>query len=141
VIWLGEDVASVEDQDAAIMLRYLVVLLSVGLIAVGVAALLAPGFAATLYGVDAITLSARVFVRAAGARDVIIGAILIGLLARRSDAGSVGIAVLGATLVPIFDTVNVLQTSGVQLALILHAGSILPMMVLAIALLRLRDNT
>ena len=122
------------------MLRYLVVLVSVSFIAVGVAALLAPGFAATLYGVDAITLSARVFVRAAGARDVAIGAILIGLLARRSDTGSVGIAVLGATLVPIFDAVSVLQTSGVQLALILHAGSILPMMVLAIALLGLRDN-
>ena len=122
------------------MLRYLVVLVSVGLIAVGVAALLAPGFAATLYGVDAITLSARVFVRAAGARDVAIGAILIGLLARRSDTGSLGIAVLGATLVPIFDAVSVLQASGVQLALILHAGSILPMMVLAIALLGVRDN-
>ena len=122
------------------MLRYLVVLVSVGFIAVGVAALLAPGFAATLYGVDAITLSARVFVRAAGARDVAIGAILIGLLVRRSDPGSVGIAVLGATLVPIFDTVSVLQASGMQLALILHAGSIFPMMVLAIALLGLRDN-
>ena len=122
------------------MLRYLVVLVSVGLIVVGVTALLAPGFAATLYGVDAITLSARVFVRAAGARDVAIGAILIGLLVRRSDPGSVGIAVLGATLVPIFDTLSVLQASGVQLALILHAGSILPMMVLAIALLGRRDN-
>ena len=120
------------------MLRYLVVLLSVGFIAVGVAALLAPGLAATMYGVDAITLSARVFVRAAGARDVAIGAILIGLLARRSDNRSVGIAVLGAMLIPIFDTVSVLQASGVQLALILHAGAILPIMVLAIALLR--DN-
>lgn len=122
------------------MLRYLVVLVGFGFIAVGVAALLAPGFAATLYGVDATTLSARVFVRAAGARDVAIGAILIGLLARRSDTRSLGIAILGATLVPIFDTVSVLQASGVQLALILHAGSILPMMVLAIALLGLRDN-
>lgn len=122
------------------MLRYLVVLLSVGFFAVGVTALLAPGFAATLYGVDATTLSARVFVRAAGARDVAIAAILIGLLARRSDTGSVAIAVLGATLVPIFDTVSVLQASGVQLALILHAGSILPMIVIAIALLGLRDN-
>lgn len=122
------------------MLRYLVVLVSVGFIAVGVTALLAPGFAATLYGVDAITLSARVFVRAAGARDVVIGAILIGLLVRRSDPGSLGIGVLGATLVPIFDTLSVLQAAGVQLALILHAGSILPMTVLAIALLKLRDN-
>lgn len=122
------------------MLRYLVVLLSVGFFAVGITALLAPGFAATLYGVDATTLSARVFVRAAGARDVAIAAILIGLLARRSDTGSVAIAVLGATLVPIFDTVSVLQASGVQLALILHAGSILPMIVIAIALLGLRDN-
>lgn len=122
------------------MLRYLVVLLSVGFFAVGVTALLAPGFASTLYGVDATTLSARVFVRAAGARDVAIAAILIGLLARRSDTGSVAIAVLGATLIPIFDTVSVLQASGVQLALILHAGSILPMIVIAIALLGLRDN-
>jgi hypothetical protein len=122
------------------MLRYLVVLVSVGFIAVGVAALLAPGFAATLYGVDATTLPARVFVRAAGARDVAIAAILIGLLVRRSDTRSVGIVVLGATLVPIFDALSVLQASGAQLALILHAGSILPMMVLAIALLRLRDN-
>ena len=122
------------------MLRYLVVMVSIGFIGVGVAALLAPGFAATLYGVDAITLPARVFVRAAGARDVAIGAILIGLFARRSDTRSLGIAILGATLVPVFDALSVLQASGVQLALILHAGSILPMMVLAIALLGLRDN-
>lgn len=122
------------------MLRRLVALLSVGLIAIGVAALLVPDFAATLYGVDATTLSARVFVRAAGARDIAIGMILIGLLVRRSDSGTVGIAVLGATLVPIFDTVSVLQASGMQTALILHAGSILPMTVLAIALFRVRDN-
>lgn len=122
------------------MLRRLVALLSVGLIAIGVAALLVPGFAATLYGVDATTLSARVFVSAAGARDIAIGMILIGLLVRRSDTGTIGIAVFAATLVPIFDTVSVLQASGMQPALILHAGSILPMMVLAIALIRIRDN-
>jgi hypothetical protein len=122
------------------MLRFLVALLSVGLVAVGVSAVLAPGFAATLYGVDATTFAARVFVRAAGARDVTIGAILIGLLARRSDTRTMGIAVLAATLVPVFDTVSVLQASGLRLALILHAGSILPMIVLAIALIGVRDN-
>jgi len=122
------------------MLRFLVALLGVGLVAVGVAAVLAPGFAATLYGVDATTLSATVFVRAAGARDVAIGAILIALLARRCDARTMGIAVLGATLVPVFDTVSVLQASGMRLALILHAGSILPMIVIAIALMGVRDK-
>lgn len=122
------------------ILRFLVALLGVGLVAVGVSAVLAPGFAATLYGVDATTLSARVFVRSAGARDVAIGAILIGLLARRCDTRTMGIAVLGATLVPVFDTVSVLQASGLRLPLILHAGSILPLIVLAIALIRVRDN-
>ena len=122
------------------MLRFLVALLGLGLVAVGVAAVLAPGFAATLYGVDATTFAARVFVRAAGARDVAIGAILIGLWARRCDTRTMGIAVLGATLVPVFDTVSVLQASGVRLALILHAGSILPMIVLVIALIAVRDN-
>jgi hypothetical protein len=122
------------------MLRFLVALLGVGLVAVGIAAVLAPGFAATLYGVDAPTLSASVFVRAAGARDVAIGAILIALLARRCDTRTLGIAVLGATLVPVFDTVSVLQASGMRLALILHAGSILPMIVIAIALMGVRDK-
>ncbi|HEU4934666.1 MAG TPA: DUF4267 domain-containing protein [Pyrinomonadaceae bacterium] len=122
------------------ILRGLVALLGVGFVAIGVAALLVPGFAAALYGVDATTSSARVFVRAAGARDVAIAAILFGLLTRRSDPRSLSIAVFGATLVPIFDSVSVLQASGVQLALILHAGSILPMMVLAIALVGVRDN-
>ncbi|HET6977257.1 MAG TPA: DUF4267 domain-containing protein [Pyrinomonadaceae bacterium] len=122
------------------ILRRLVVVLGVGLVAIGVIALLAPDFAATLYGVDATTLSARVFVRAAGARDVAIGAILIGLLFHRSDNGTVGIAVLVATLVPIIDTVSVLQAAGVQTALILHAGSILPMMAIGIALIAVRDN-
>ena len=41
--------------------------------------------AAALCGVDATTPTARVFVRAAGARDVAIGAILLGLLTRRSN--------------------------------------------------------
>ena len=123
-----------------LILRPLVALLGVGLVAIGVAALIGPGFAATLYGVDATTVSAQVFVRAAGARDIAIGAILLGLLARRSDTGAVGIAVLGATLVPIFDTASVLHASGVQLAVILHAGSILPMMFLAIALIAVRNN-
>jgi hypothetical protein len=122
------------------LLRFLVALLGVGLVAVGIAAVLAPGFAATLYGVEATTLSASVFVRAAGARDVAIGAILIALLARRCDARTMGIAVLGATLVPVFDTVSVLQASGMRLALILHAGSILPMIVIAIALMGVRDK-
>jgi hypothetical protein len=122
------------------MLRFLVALLGTGLVAVGIAAVLAPGFAATLYGVEAATLSASVFVRAAGARDVAIGAILIALLARRCDARTMGIAVLGATLVPVFDTVTVLQASGMRLALILHAGSILPMIVIAIALMGVRDK-
>jgi hypothetical protein len=122
------------------MLRFLVALLGVGLVAVGVAAVLAPGFAATLYGVEATTLSASVFVRAAGARDVVIGAILIALLVRRCDTRTMGIAVLGATLVPVFDTVSVLQASGMRLALILHAGSILPMIVIAIALMGVRDK-
>jgi hypothetical protein len=51
-----------------------------------------------------------------------------------------GIAVLGATLVPVFDTVSVLQASGMRLPLILHAGSILPMIVIAIALMGVRDK-
>ena len=123
------------------MLRFLVALLGVGLVAIGIAAVFAPGFAATLYGVDATTFAARVFARAAGARDVAIGAILIGLLARRCDNRTVGIAVLGATLVPVFDTVSVLQASGLRLQLILHAGSILPMIVLAIVLIGVRDNS
>ena len=122
------------------ILRSLVALLGVGFVAIGVAALLVPGFAAALYGVDATTLSTRVFVRAAGARDVALGAILLGLLIRRSETRTVSIVVLGATLVPIFDAVSVLQASGVQLALILHAGSILPMIVLAIALIGVRDS-
>lgn len=122
------------------ILRGLVALLGVGFVAIGVAALLGPGFAAALYGVDATTPSAHVFVRAAGARDVAIGAIILGLLTRRSETRSLSIAVFGATLVPIFDSLSVLQASGVQLAFILHAGSILPMMVLAIALIWVRDN-
>ncbi len=120
------------------ILRTAVALLGVGLVAIGVAALLAPAFAAGFYGVDATTLSAHVFVRAAGVRDIVIGGILLGLLARRIETRTVGIAVLIATLVPIVDTVSVLQASGAQPALILHAGSILPMMILAIALIGVR---
>lgn len=117
------------------LLRRLVALLGLGLVAVGIAALLVPGLAAAVYGVDATTLSARIFVRAAGVRDLAIGGILLGLLARRIESRALGIAVLGTTLVPIVDSLNVLQGSGLRLAVILHAGSILPIVFLAIALI------
>jgi len=121
-------------------LRASVAILSVALVGIGLAALLAPGFAAAGYGVDVSTLSDHAYVRAAGVRDIAIGGILLVLLARLSETRTVGIAVLVATLVPIVDTINVLQASGVRPALILHVGSILPMMILAIALLGARAN-
>jgi hypothetical protein len=117
-----------------------VAILSVVLVGIGLAALLAPGFAAAGYGVDVFTLSDHAYVRGAGVRDIAIGGILLVLLARRSEIRTVGIAVLVATLVPIVDTMNVLQASGVRPALILHVGSILPMMILAFALLGVRAN-
>jgi len=122
------------------MLRASVAILSVALVGIGLAALLAPGFAAAGYGVDVSTLSDHAYVRGAGVRDIAIGGILLVLLARLSETRTVGIAVLVATLVPIVDTINVLQASGVRPALILHVGSILPMMILAIALLGARAN-
>ena len=122
------------------MLRALVAIFSVALICIGVAALLAPGFAAAGYGVDVSTLSDHVYVRGAGVRDIVIGGILLVLLARLNETRTIGIAVLIATLVPIVDTINVLQASGVRLALILHVGAILPMMILAIALIGARAN-
>ena len=122
------------------MLRASVAILSVALVGIGLAALLAPGFAAAGYGVDVSTLSDHAYVRAAGVRDIAIGGILLVLLARLSETRTVGIAVLVATLVPIVDTINVFQASGVRPALILHVGSILPMMILAIALLGARAN-
>jgi len=117
-----------------------VAILSVALVGIGLAALLAPGFAAAGYGVDVSTLSDHAYVRGAGVRDIAIGGILLVLLARLSETRTVGIAVLVATLVPIVDTINVFQASGVRPALILHVGSILPMMILAIALLGARAN-
>ena len=122
------------------MLRALVAIFSVALICIGVAALLAPGFAAAGYGVDVSTVSDHAYVRGAGVRDIVIGGILLVLLARLNETRTVGIAVLIATLVPIVDTINVLQASGVRPALILHVGAILPMMILAIALIGARAN-
>jgi len=80
------------------MLRASVAILSVALVGIGLAALLAPGFAAAGYGVDVSTLSDHAYVRAAGVRDIAIGGILLVLLARLSETRTVGIAVLVATL-------------------------------------------
>ena len=113
-------------------------LLGLLLVAIGVAAMVAPGFAAASYGVDA-TFSAHAFVRAAGARDVAIGALLLVLLARRVDTTTLGIVVLVTTLVPIVDSVIVLQASGLRLAVVIHAGSILPILILAMTLIGVRD--
>lgn len=121
------------------LLRLPVVLMSVTFVALGTAALLVPDIASALYGVDATTHSARAFVRAAGARDIAIGGILLGLLARHVESRTVGITVLATTLVPIVDAVIVFQASGVRPATVLHAGSILPMLILAIALIGARD--
>ena len=121
------------------ILRLTVALLGIALVVIGVVALLAPGFAAASYGVDATTPSALAFVRAAGVRDTAIGAIFLALLARRVENTTLGIVVLVATLIPIVDSVIVLETSGVRLPVFIHAGSILPLIVLAIALIGVRD--
>ena len=117
----------------------LVVLLGLSLVAIGLIAQLAPGLAATFYGVEARTLPALVFVRAAGARDMVVGGILIYLLVRRVENRTLGIVLLIATLIPIVDALGVLQASGMSPAFILHAGSILPILILAIALIAGRD--
>ena len=122
-------------------LRGLVGLLAVALGALGVVALLVPDIAAAFYGVETTTPSANVFVRAAGARDIAIAGMLIGLLARRIETATVGIAVLATTFVPIADSLIVLHASGVRPAVILHAGSILPMTILAIALIATRESS
>ena len=122
-------------------LRRLVAILGVALIVIGIAALVAPGFAAAHYGIDATTSSGLVFVRAAGARDIAIGGILLGLFAFQSETRMLGIAVLIATLVPILDTLSVLQASGLHSpALVLHAGSILPLLILGVALIWARPK-
>lgn len=123
------------------VLRCLAAILGVALIVIGITALVAPGFAAAQYGIDATTSSALVFVRAAGARDIAIGGILLGLFAFQSETRILGIAVLFATLVPIVDTLSVLQVSGLHSpALVLHAGSILPMLILGVALIWARPK-
>jgi hypothetical protein len=112
--------------------RELTAAVGLGLIGIGIAATLAPGPSAAMFGIPTNDADAFAFVRAAGARDAIAGAILLSVLenpaARRRTLGFVA-------LIGLADAIGLATARGLRLAHATHVGGFV-----AAALIALTDR-
>ncbi len=74
---------------------------------IGIGALLAPGFSSMQYGLPTTDRAALALIRAVGARDLVLGIIVLGLLATR-DRSALALVLGASTLVAIGDATAVL---------------------------------
>jgi hypothetical protein len=95
--------------------------IGVGLIAVGGAAVVAPVPSAAMFGLPAADRTAQAYVRATGARDVILGAIVLTSLGDRRALRRI----LGLTsLIALGDAVTLATMRGPQLQHVGHLGGL-----------------
>ena len=66
------------------MKRFLPAALGTALVAVGAGALIAPSLSTPVFGLPSDDPTAQAYMRAAGARDVVLGAIILGSLGNRA---------------------------------------------------------
>jgi hypothetical protein len=99
--------------------------LGIGLIAVGIAAIVAPQFSSSMFGIAAVNRPAWAYLRATGLRDIAIGSLLFAFIALRSGPRALGLALMILSLIPIGDAINVWMNAGAQnvSALALHSVS------------------
>lgn len=115
-----------------------VLFIGFALMFVGVTALIAPGFAASVYGLSESEATAQAYVRATGARDLVIGCWFLLLIAIRTGKRALGGSVLLTGLIPVFDAINVWANVGTRSAgaLALHGSSVFVFIALGLMLWR-----
>lgn len=113
-------------------------LLGAAALAFGVAAIGAPGTAATIYGLGA--PRDPVWVRSAGVRDISLGFALLATIGLRNDTGVVAM-LLGLAIIGLGDAILVWNVnSGFVAAHVLHVGGCLFSIALSLVGLRMRAS-
>ena len=107
-------------------------LIGVSLVAVGGLAVVAPETAAAMFGVPVGAGEPHAYVRAAGVRDVAIGAGLLALLSLRVGRRALGASLLAAAAIPLGDALIVATSGGAGSApaLVLHGAAVVAFLAL-----------
>lgn len=108
---------------------------AIGLVLIGLLALLSPAAASIMFGIPVEGQDALLWVRLAGVRDIALGLLVIAVIVLRQPR-TTGILILLATVVPITDVVTVVLHNGLSSQALLHAVAIPFMLFLGSLLLR-----
>lgn len=100
-------------------------------IGIGSGALAAPRFAARQYGLPLADADALAFVRAAGARDALLGGLILASLGERAALRR---TLAGSSLVGLIDAGIVLARRGPRFAHVFHLGGFAALALAALAL-------
>lgn len=107
-----------------VIANVVVVVIGIGLLAVGVFAIASPKTAAVMFGVPTQATEGRAYVWATATRDIAIGCWFLALLALRVGRQTLGVSLITVALIPIGDFINVYSNAGTSTtALLLHGGS------------------
>ena len=106
-------------------------IVALGLLGLGVGALLAPRLSARQYGISLADPRALAYIRAMGVRDLVLGVVLL-LLAATERRGLLAAAVAVSALVAIVDFAVVAKDGAPARARLLHAGGALGLLAIAL---------
>ena len=108
------------------------IILGIGLLSVGVAAVVAPELASTLFGMTATDPTALAYVKTTGLRDIVLGGLLFAFVALRTRLRVLGTSLMIFGLIPAGDAINVWLNTGSRsaAALALHIVSAIAFLVL-----------
>ena len=127
----------VPDLRVRSVLFWLVALIAVGIIVIGARFLLVPLPAAAAFGVPADDAHKLAYLWAKGTRDIVSGLLLIALVRIGAGRRVVAVFMAVAALIPVGDLLNVYANEGAgnPVALAIHAGTAVSMLILAWCLL------
>ena len=110
------------------------IVLGLGLVLVGVTALVAPKFASTMFGVTVEDSRALVYVYATGLRDVVIGGLLAALALLGAGRRILGMSLIILALIPVGDAIIILLTARERntMALSVHLLSAIAFVILGL---------
>ena len=112
------------------MTRFFPAALGVALIAVGSGAALTPSFSATMFGIPAGDEAARAYMRAAGVRDAVLGAIILGT---RDDPRALRRILGWTSLIALADALALLAARGPRPQHAAHLGGFAALALAALA--------
>jgi hypothetical protein len=107
---------------------------ALGIVFVGIFALVAPAAGSVGFGIPA-SDDALVWVRLAGVRDIALGLMLFAVTMRR-ESRIMGILILLSAMIPVADAISVCIRSGMSWHVFMHGGSAVFLLILGTLLLR-----